>query len=82
MKKIIEVSKAEIQGGFITPPENGGQIVTTSYACTEAYILEKTFDASDRSEEIVAYHWPASGEFSPQNGSPKLGRRAGIVKIS
>lgn len=79
--KTIAIKKNRILCYFITPPENQGQIVTVDYACTEDYILERTSDASDKSETIVAYRWPANGGFDPWNGAPKLGRRAGIAII-
>ena len=80
--KPILIDKNDLQGPFLTPPVNGGQIVETSYACTEDYILERTFDRSDRSEKIVAYHWPASGApFDPWNGVPETGRRAGSAVL-
>ncbi len=45
---------------FLTPPENQGQIVTVSYALdAEAeVILEKIYDASDKSLEYQAYAYP------------------------
>jgi len=81
--KIIKINSGELQGPFITPPENGGQIVTVSYACTECYILAKTYDASDRTEKIEAFEWPEDeeGSFGPQNGAPDLGDFAGIAEI-
>lgn len=81
-KTSIKICKEDILSGFIVPPENRGQIVTTSYACTEECILKKTFDASDHTEKIVAYSRPASSdEYEPQNRSPKLGRRLGAAVI-
>lgn len=81
----ITVNKSDIQGGFLTPPENAGQIVEVSYACTEDYILERTWDRSDGSAQIVAYHYPASGAedggIEPWQAVPTLGRRAGVVNI-
>ena len=79
--KTIKISASDIQGPFITPPENAGQIVEVSYACTEDYILQLTEDRSDRSSEIIAYGWPASGEFTPQCRVPRLGRKMGAVKL-
>lgn len=80
MKKIT-ILRDDITADFVTPPESRGQIVTTDYAATERYILERTRDASDRSESVVAYLWPESGEFEPQNGRPALGERVGAVVI-
>lgn len=79
VKTTILIKKANLQGPFITPPECQGQMVTRSFACTEDYIIAHTCDQSDRTDKVEAYHWPAKGEFSPQNQSPKLGRLAGTV---
>lgn len=80
MKKIT-ILRDDITFDFVTPPENGGQIVTVDYAATENYILERTRDASTGEETVVAYLWPESGEFEPQNGRPALGERVGAVVI-
>lgn len=83
--KIITIDPDEIQDDFLTPPENQGQIVEVSYACTEDYILECTTDRSDNSTKIVAYQYPADGSedggIEPWNGVPNLGRRAGLVRL-
>lgn len=74
--KTISVNKSDIQGPFIKPPENAHMRDGYSYACTEDYILVSKGGA------VVAYQWPArEGEFAPWNGTPKLGRRAGVVTI-
>jgi hypothetical protein len=80
--KTIKIAKDEILTPFITPPENGGQIVEVSYGGTESMILRRTYDASDRSDKIEAF-LPKSGEesFEPWNGTPKLGRRVGRVEV-
>ena len=84
--KTIKIDPRDIQlPGFVTPPENQGQAVTRSYACTEDYILEKTYDASDNSVSIEAYEWPEDveeGEWGPQNGTPRLGRRLGPIEFA
>lgn len=77
--KNISIAKTDLQIPFITPPENGGQIVEVSYSCTEDYVLERKFDRSDRSETIRAYKF--RGEVSPQNQAPKLGKFVGVAKI-
>jgi len=85
MKNKIVIDRDELQSGFLTPPVNQGQMVDVSYACTEDYILERTEDRSDRTLEIVAYHYPADGSedngIEPWQAVPKLGRRAGLVEL-
>lgn len=75
----IKISKSEVQGPFVTPPECGGQTVEHSYACTDEYIIERVLDRSDKTEVYVAYKY--RGECQPQNGVPSLGRRVGVVKF-
>lgn len=82
--KILHIHRREILTPFTTPPENGGQIVTVSYAGTEEYILRSTSDASEPGPDKIEAFLPAAGEteFEPWNGAPKLGRRIGTVEIS
>lgn len=68
-----------------TPPENQGQILTCSYALDSdaEVILEKIYDASDRTTEYRAYKYPVDddGEWDPWNGTPELGRALGTCEI-
>jgi len=83
MGKIITISRDEIQGAWLTPPENQGQIVEVSYACTEDYILRCWHDRSDGETRITAYDWPAKDEpFAPWQSVPSHGRRRGVVEIT
>lgn len=63
---------------FVTPPENGGQAVTYSWACdsdAEVLICERQ-EGPERSYE--AFAWPEDGaEFDPQNGTPEAGDSLG-----
>lgn len=82
MKQKIKINKSELQGDFITPPEFQGQICETSYSCTENYIIEYWYDKSDDETETIAFHWPKKEmHFTPWNGKPLLGRRAGKAEI-
>lgn len=65
---------------WITPPQNQGQIVVTSYAEANGMILERTYDRSTGRITDVAYRHPVRGEFEPWQSVPKLGRRVGIIK--
>lgn len=80
----LTLAASEI-GPFFTPPECAGQIVARSYAVFHAPfedgILERIYDASDRSEKLTAYQFPTRGEFEPWNGAPKLGRRMRKVQM-
>lgn len=70
---------------WVIPPENQGQIVTVSYSldADAGVILERTYDASDQSEGVVAYHYPRNddGAWDPWNGTPRLGRCIGKCRI-
>lgn len=66
---------------FVTPPENGGQMVTYSWACdsdAEVLICERV-EGLERSYE--AFAWPEDGEFDPQNGTPETGDSLGPCLI-
>lgn len=56
---------------FITPPENGGQMVEVSYALVGNYVYQRRYDKSDGS--LTFYRSKAlnkdSGDY--QNGAPK-----------
>ena len=58
---------------YITPPANQGQIVTVSYCAIEDGIIERTYDASDRSESYRYAYWGAvQGDYEPQNSAPRV----------
>jgi len=73
--KTLTVNRSDIQGPFVTPPETAHMRGAAAYACTEDYILVS------EAGEVMAHAWPARGEFEPQNGTPKLGRKVGTVTI-
>ena len=65
---------------FDLPPEEGGQIVQTSYACSPDWIYAWTTDRSDRTAVITAYQHPAgSPSWDPWNTRPQLGRGVGAI---
>ena len=69
---------------FVTPPVNQGQMVTVSYALDidSEVIIESIYDASDRSQEYIAYEYPEDDDtWEPWNGVPSLGMRLGPCTI-
>lgn len=78
--KTIKINRSEI-GHWITPPENGGQIVEISYARAGDVAIRRVYDRSDRRETLTAFRFSDRSEFEPQNCEPKLGRRVGQVEI-
>lgn len=78
--KTLKIDGEEI-GAWITPPENGGQIVEVSYARAGDVALRRVYDRSDRQETITAFRFSDRHEFEPQNGEPALGRKLGRVEI-
>lgn len=58
---------------YIIPPKNQGQIVIVSYRAIENGVIERTYDASDRSELYRFATWDAvEGEYQPQNEAPTV----------
>ena len=77
-----------LEKSFITPPKNAGQIIEVSYSVgyfpndkDEKVIIKRIYDRNKQREDFTAYHFPASGEFNPWNGEPKLGPRIGRCEI-
>lgn len=66
-------------GPFVTPPECQGQMVEYSYALDNDHdvIIERRCDRSDRSTSYCAYVCPDGDDWSPWNGTPKLGKEIG-----
>lgn len=76
-----KIRSSEI-GRFDVSPENQGQIVTVSYAWADGVIIERVYDASDRTESMTAYEdGDQDGEWDPWNRTPKLGKALGSVEI-
>lgn len=65
--------------GFITPPQNQGQIVDVSYAETPHGIIMRVFDRSDRTTYYKKTPWTKkllawSVSSGPQNEEPPTAR--------
>ena len=60
---------------FVTPPQNQGQIVETSYAETESGLVRRRVDRSDGSVDYAITAWSDalvrwSDNVGPQNSPP------------
>ena len=60
---------------FVTPPQNQGQIVETSYAETESGLVRRRVDRSDGSVDYAITAWSDalvrwSNDVGPQNSPP------------
>ena len=79
MTKTLERAKRDYvdAGSAGMPPEEGGQIVQTSWCCTEDFTYAVTIDRSDRSTTITAYRNSVSDEWEPWNRVPPKGRKIG-----
>ena len=66
--KTIDISSLT----FHTPPENGGQIVTESYACDAEnnQVVMRQYDASDRTTEYYASRALVDDDGDYWNGAP------------
>lgn len=79
-KREISARVADLR--FVTPPENGGQIVEVSYACDADNIYERIHDRSDRTTVINVYEHPnAECDFDPQNGTPRTGEHLARIEM-
>ena len=76
MKK-IRINREDLT--FHVPPEAAGQTVEIAYAMTDdGDVVRRWRDTSDRSETAEMFLSP-DDEFSPWNGSPRLGRKIADV---